>query len=74
MVSFVLLICSQNRSAHWRIYIDSFIENLIVYRLSELLGFILILAADFNELALRRKRAKPIPEILYCIDDNYRSI
>ena len=70
----MLLICSKNRSSSWRICLDRTGENLIVCRLSEFVGFIIILVADFNELALRRKRAKPIPETLYCTDDNSRSI
>lgn len=70
---FMLLICSMNRSSWW-IYLDRKGDNLIVYRLSELVALILIIVADFNELALHRKRAKPIPETLYYTDDNSRSI
>jgi len=53
MASFVLLICSRNKSASWRIYVYSFMENVIIYRLSELVGFILILVAVFHELVMR---------------------
>jgi len=56
-----------------QIYLDRLKVNLIVYRLSGHVAFI-IFVADFNELALLRKRAKPILETLYCTDDNSRSI
>ena len=57
-----------------RICLDKTRENLIVCRLSELVGFTRILVADFTELAPRRKRAGPNPEILCYTGNNSRSI
>jgi len=49
-------------------YLDSLRDYLLVYNLSELMAFILILEGDYIDLELPWKRAKLIIETLYYTD------
>ena len=64
----------RNESGFFWICLDKTRETLIGCMLSELVGFTRILMADFTELAPRRKRVGPNPEILYYTGSNSRSI